>query len=254
MTDSPRRWARLVTDDGSPTLIHPDHGQACHTTAGAWQEARGRYAAPCRLAERAEPGHTLRLLDIGTGPGWNLAAALHATEDEGASLEAFTFESDPDVLHETVAHFGDHVHAAFHEPVRSALQAALDCGGPVPLGRRSRLHLHLGDARDTLRRLPPEPVFDAVFLDPFSRQVTPELWEPAFLAEVARRMAPGSWLSTYSTSLDVSAALHAAGLRVGAGPRVGGKSGALASPDLDPPELPERTRRKILRRARSLSL
>jgi len=246
------RWHVRLTGDGTPTLVHPAHGQACHSDHGAWHEARTRYAEACRLSEHATSKSLVRVLDIGTGPGWNLAAALHAVETAGARLEVHTFELDPDVLRVAIARFGDHPHAEHLAPVRAALDAALACAPPVTLGERSRLHLHLGDARETLVRLPEDPVFDAVFLDPFSPRVAPELWRPCFLEQLARRMAPGSFLSTYSTSLEVSAALHAVGLRVGRGPKVGRKSGSLASPDRVPPELPERTRRRIERRARSL--
>jgi len=247
------RWQVRLTGDGTPTLVHPGHGQACHSDHGAWEEACTRYAEACRLSEHASSMPLVRVLDIGTGPGWNLAAALHAVESAGSRLEVHTFELDPTVLREAVARFGDHPYAEQHAPVREALAAALEGTPHVALGERSRLHLHLGDARETLVRLPEEPVFDAVFLDPFSPRVAPELWSPHFLAQLARRMAPGSFLSTYSTSLEVSAALHAAGLRVGRGPRVGRKSGCLASPDRTPPELPERTQRRIERRARALS-
>jgi tRNA U34 5-methylaminomethyl-2-thiouridine-forming methyltransferase MnmC len=115
------------------------------------------------------------------------------------------------------------------------------------------LRLLVGDARTTLPALPDDERFDAVFLDPFSPQVEPDLWAPEFLARVARRMAAGSRLSTYSASLSVRAALRAAGLRVGPGARVGTKSsGTVASPDLDPGQLDARTASRVERRARQL--
>ncbi len=247
-------WTVRRTGDGSPTLAHPDHGQACHSDIGAWFEACERYVKPCQLAQRAARANArpVRLLDVGTGPGWNLAAALAFVEDAGGVLEVWTLEHDPSVLHEMIATFEreplDTEHARRHVPIRGALREALASGSATSLGHRSRLHLYLGDARETIRRLPGEVRFDAVFLDPFSPRVEPALWSRAFLANVAKRMAAGSWLSTYSTSLDVSVALTAAGLNVGSGPPVGRKSGSLASPDLQPPALDARTLRKIARR------
>src|SRR5262249_44826068 len=83
--------------------------------------------------------------------------------------------------------------------------------------------------------------------------VEPDLWSPDFLREVARRMAPGSRLSTYSASLSVRAALRAAGLKVGPGARVGTKSsGTIASPDLDPGPFDARTARRVEKRALQL--
>ena len=123
--------------------------------------------------------------------------------------------------------------------VHAALEAALAAGGPdveVELGTGARLRLLTGDARAVL---PDEgPPFDAVFLDPFSPATDRSLWQPEFLARVAARMAPGSWLSTYTASLRVRRALLAAGLRVGRGTARGGQvrgDARLARPDAAAP-------------------
>ena len=115
------------------------------------------------------------------------------------------------------------------------------------MGEGGRLTLHVGDARETVTRV--SGPFDAVFLDPFSPAVEPDLWSPEFLRAIAERMGPEAWLSTYTASLAVRAGLAAAGLRVGPGPRVGEKAqGTLASPTLDPGPFDARTQRKLERR------
>jgi tRNA U34 5-methylaminomethyl-2-thiouridine-forming methyltransferase MnmC len=60
-----------------------------------------------------------------------------------------------------------------------------------------------GDARATLADIPAEPCFDAVFLDPFSPRLSPELFGAGFLAEVARRMQPEALLATFSAATRV---------------------------------------------------
>jgi tRNA U34 5-methylaminomethyl-2-thiouridine-forming methyltransferase MnmC len=165
----------------------------------------------------------------------NLAAALRATDGR---LEAVTLERDARVIEAGLALEQPPEVERWLAPVREALR---DGNGFV--------RLLLGDARDSLRSI--DGAFDAVFLDPFSPRVEPDLWDPRFLREIAKRMAAGSLLSTYSASLSVRAALVAAGLRVGPGARVGTKaSGTLASPDVELPAFDERTGRRLERRAR----
>ena len=256
-------WAVLATGDGSWTLVHPRHGEACHSRAGAWTQARERYARPCALEElaraRGADGEPVRLLDVGTGPGLNLAAALEAVVAGGGRLDATALELELAPLRGGLAAGEAHAGPAepFHAPVRAALRvalrAALAAGAGraprVPLGTGAhRLWLLLGDARATLLGLAPDARFDAIFLDPFSPRVDPALWEPAFLAALARRLAPGGWLSTYTASFRVRLGLARGGLAVGRGPRVGAKAeGTLASPDREPPALAPRTARRLAR-------
>ncbi|MFN0008187.1 MAG: tRNA (5-methylaminomethyl-2-thiouridine)(34)-methyltransferase MnmD [Planctomycetota bacterium] len=232
-------WRSLETGDGSTTLVHPVHGEAFHSRAGAWEEARERYARACGLPSFR--GRTFRLLDVGTGLGLNLAAAIEALEGTGARLEAVTLERDATVVEAGLSL----PQPPELSPWLAEVRARLASGS---------IRLVLGDARQTLPALDPSLRFDAVFLDPFSPRVEPELWSPDFLAEVARRMAPGSLLSTYSAATAVRAGLLAAGLRVGPGGRVGTKSeGTLASPDRFLESFDDRARRRIERRSAGLS-
>lgn len=253
------RWIERLTADGSSTLAHGQHGETYHSLAGAWTQARERYAAECGLRERglelARDGvRTLRLLDVGTGLGFNLAAALEALAGTGVELDATSLERDAELLaHAASAPREPADLERWHAPVRTALIAALACDGAraVPLGDGS-LRLALGDARASLAALPADAGFDAVFLDPFSPRVEPDLWSREFLAAVARRMAPGSRLSTYSAATEVRAGLLAAGLRIGRGARVGEKrEGTLASVDRELPSIEARVRKRLEARARA---
>jgi len=251
-------WEPERTEDGSWTLRHPEHGEACHSHSGAWLEARERYAHPCRLSGwTREHDRPLRLLDVGTGLGLNLAAALEAVEGAGGTLAAVTLERDRSVLAATLALSEDAEHAGpeeqWHRPVRLALahaldQVAVDGDAPIAMGTRSTLLVVLGDARETLTSLPAEVRFDAVFLDPFSPSREPDLWQEPFLAAIAHRMESGARLSTYCARYSVRLGLARAGLRVGLGPRVGKKAeGTLASHAANLPQLAPRVERRLRR-------
>ncbi|MBL8857370.1 MAG: hypothetical protein JNL28_02540 [Planctomycetes bacterium] len=254
MNSARASWMPVVTGDGSLTFAHPVHGQTCHSKAGAWTESRERYAVACRVRERAleikAAGATsFRLLDVGTGLGLNLAAALEALSGTGLTLDADTLEIDRSVIEATLAQ-GVATLAdleRWHAPVRVALAGALRAPSGTPVEcAGGTLRLYLGDGRESLRTLDPSARFDAVFLDPFSPGVDASLWEAQFLAEIARRMAPGSMLSTYTVSLGVRAALARAGLKVGCGAAVLTKAaGTLASPDREPLPLDAKTMRRL---------
>ena len=255
--DEATEWTARRTEDGSWTLVSPVHGEACHSASGAWAEARVRYARACRIRERARLGTPVRLLDVGTGAAWNLVAALAEAGAGRAPLFVTTLERDPRVF--LAAARTAQPSAEDPEPLARAkevqrailalLRRARECTGRwvrLPEPFQGRLRLYLGDARATLREVEPGPRFDAVFLDPFSPRRAPDLWGEDFLRDVARRMAPGSILSTYSAAFSVRLGLARAGLRVGRGASFGRKrEGTLASPDLDLTPLGEGVRERL---------
>ncbi len=269
MTPPARRtWIERRTADGSFTLEHGLHGETYHSLSGAWTQARERYARGCRLRERAleiaavatgAEERVLRLLDVGTGLGLNLAAALEALDGTGVALEATSLERDAELLtHAASAPREPADLERWHSVVRAAMTTALANGAPAEFKHLGgRLHLLVGDAPASLSGLDGgrmfdasfEASFDAVFLDPFSPRVEPDLWSRPFLSQVAARMAPGSLLATYSAATEVRVGLLAAGLRVGAGARVGRKrEGTLASPDRALPAFDPRVERRLAAR------
>lgn len=241
-------WRTLETDDGSCTLQRVSDAVTCHSTAGAWRQARERYARACRIAELGAERGAVALLDIGTGLGLNLAAALEALAPCGARLEAVSFESDAELLALAFEVRQPPECERWAAPVRAVLRAALEGPGERVTAPWGALRLELGDARASVRRWR-TGAFDAVFLDPFAPSVEPQLWSAEFLADLAAAMAPHAVLSTYSASMAVRAGLAAAGLRVGQGPRVGRKAqGTLASFTAPLPPLHPRLARKLARR------
>lgn len=70
----------LETADGSLSL-HSDHFQeAFHSSVGALEEARAKFAQPAEL-QRFLAGSTLRVLDVCVGLGYNSAALMSELEE-----------------------------------------------------------------------------------------------------------------------------------------------------------------------------
>lgn len=246
-------WRERMTEDGSLTLVDPA-GRACHSLAGAWSQARERYAKGAGLERTGRA--VVRLLDVGTGLGLNLAAALEAVEGCGGRLCATSLELCREPL-EFALFRPEPAALPWHLPVTRSFELALGdpvrarfCG--VPLGRRSRLFLSLGDARQSVLDL--DTRFDAIFLDPFAPREAPELWQAPFLRDLGRLLDRDGILVTYCAATLVRMRLIAAGLAVGRLPRVGHKAEGTAA-GWDPSALaplPQRLLRRLARRAKDL--
>lgn len=161
----------------------------------------------------------LHIAELGFGTGLNVAAALLAWRAAGipGRLHVTSFEAFPLPPEEA-----EKALAVFPEtaPALPLILAALAGEGPVEEGDIT-LTLIRGDARATLPAWTGRA--DAWFLDGFSPARNPELWEPALLADVAHRTAPGGTCATYSAAGDVRRALAAAGFTVERRPGFGRK-------------------------------
>ena len=137
-----REWRRVLTEDGTWTLAHPEHGEACHSTVGARLESLERYVEGCELPRRwrLEAPRTWRILDIGTGVGWNLAATLEARLalelETLPRMELVTLEVSRSVLESSFALARDEPQGESLAWVHTALVSALALE-PVELWRSS---------------------------------------------------------------------------------------------------------------------
>ena len=91
---------------------------------------------------------------------------------------------------------------------------------------RVTLTLIFGDALDSLPQL--HTRVNAFYLDGFSPDRNPELWSPTLFAQLARLVAPGASVATWSANGDVRRGLQAAGFVAERGPGFGGKREMLA--------------------------
>ena len=181
-------------------------------------ETRHVFHAGNGLPERFREG--FHVAELGFGTGLNCLATLAAWRQAGGPgrLRYTAFEAFP-MPAEAMAR----ALAAFPEIAAEASALLADWradGAPIQLDGLE-LTVIPGDARATLPGW--KGAADAWFLDGFSPAKNPEMWEPALMAEVARHMAPGGTLATYTAAGHVRRALEAAGVGVERVPGYGRK-------------------------------
>ncbi|MEN9204976.1 MAG: MnmC family methyltransferase [Thermostichales cyanobacterium DRC_bins_46] len=216
----------ITTGDGSLTFYSQEFGQAFHNRAGAYEEALEKFVLPCQLLQLAAEAGRVQLLDVCFGLGYNSAVAISyiRRHHPQAAIEVIGLERSPEVP----AHAWAAGVSQWWDP-EVDWQTLLTQGhlqqGPL------RAEIRWGDARQTIQGIP-DGWADAVFFDPFSPSVCPELWTVEFMAQVARTMGPRARLATYSCSAAARSAMLKAGLHLGSTPPVGRPwPGTLASKD-----------------------
>jgi tRNA U34 5-methylaminomethyl-2-thiouridine-forming methyltransferase MnmC len=236
-------WRAQPTADGSPSLYSLRFGEAFHSDRGAYREAIETYVLPAEL-ERFTRGHSLTVLDVGVGLGYNSACLVEACAERGLTLRWWGLELDPGPLNQVLI---DANYRQLWQPPTLALLQTLSNGAEP--GGSSRFHhpagsgeLLWGDARDRIQTLLSRRrgTFDLVLLDAFSPRRCPELWSLEFLGSLATLLRADGRLITYCAAAAVRASLAAAALqlasltvsRLGEGDRWGERwsQGTLASP------------------------
>jgi len=157
------------------------------------------------LRNRYSPG--FRIAELGFGTGLNCAAALALWREIGVEgpLSFTSFEAyplDPETMCRALAPFRD-VSAAARDVVSAVRRKP-----PADLD----LTIVVGDANQTLQ--PWDGAADAWFLDGFSPEKNPELWNDTLMAEVAAHTVPGGTFATYTAAGAVRRGLAAAGFDV----------------------------------------
>ncbi|WP_034384757.1 tRNA (5-methylaminomethyl-2-thiouridine)(34)-methyltransferase MnmD [Deinococcus sp. YIM 77859] len=205
----------ILTPDGSRTAFSLRFGEAYGSRHGAAAQARHVFLEGTQTQTHPAP----RVLEVGFGLGVNFRVTLAHTAQRNAPLTYVAYEFDPappDLLRAV----GEGGEGAEH-PAWAALLAAW--GQQSPLVVRTEhvaLTVHFADVRTAAL---PVGWATALYLDGFSPARNPEVWTPELLARLARALAPGGILATYSAAGHVRRTLAATGLKVEKRPGPPGK-------------------------------
>lgn len=191
------RW--LPTADGSYTLFNERFQDPCHSPSGARAETRCHYVEGCGLSALFTGRARVHVLEVGFGAGigWE---ETRAALPGGASLDFLSLEIDEELVR-------------WYRPQLSRHESG-DAVWYEHDGPGARLRILIGDARATLPRWSYEAPFDAIYQDAFAPRKNPVLWTTEWFALLKTLAAPHAVLSTYSSSIAIRKALHAAGWAV----------------------------------------
>ena len=198
-----------LTEDGSPTLNHPEHQQWFHSKAGAATEAKSLYMDASGILE-SFPLRDLHVADIGLGLGYNVMATVESwlSVTSSKNLRVSSFEHD-ESLWKTIqipdTKLTKNYPSFWFDLCRTKKLTH-------PNGSVFEWDVVLGDlSKNDLNYL---PKFDFVWHDPFSPDVNESLWTELFFKKLVASLSEGGTLMTYSVRRSVRDSLAASGFEV----------------------------------------
>ena len=225
----------VKTDDGSYSIKSREINhkvETLHTSTGAISESFEKFIKPLKL----DYGEDIAILDICAGLGYNSSAAI----------DDFIKNSDGTTrLHIDMLEISKPTLAAglmvpspieAHDITKKAIeQSLIDCEyaslelESTEIPSNIDLKIHIDDARQVIQKLP-DATYDAIFLDPFSQNMSPELVSVDFFKEFGRVIKENGIVCTYTSSAPVRMGFIEADFYVSLGPIFGRfQGGTLAS-------------------------
>lgn len=225
----------VLTDDGSYSINSKEINhkvETLHTSTGAISESFEKFIKPMKF----DYSKDIAILDICAGLGYNSSAAIadflkHSDKNltvDMVEISKATFACGILVPSPIPEH--DITKKAIEEELIAEDYAALSLEkSEIP--KNININVYIEDARQTVQRLD-DDTYDAIFLDPFSQNMAPELFSVELFKEFRRIIKDDGIIATYTSSAPVRAGFIEAGFYIGLGPIFGRKQGGtLASPN-----------------------
>ena len=227
----------VKTDDGSYSIKSKEINnkvETLHTSTGAISESFEKFIKPLKL----DYDEDIAILDICAGLGYNSSAAIDdfiKNSDGSTNLHIDMLEISKPTL---AAGLMVPSPIKAHDITKKAIeQALIDCEyaslelESTEIPSNTDLKIHIDDARQVIRKLS-DNSYDAIFLDPFSQNMSPELVSVDFFKEFRRVIKENGIVCTYTSSAPVRMGFIEADFYVSLGPIFGRfQGGTLASPN-----------------------
>ena len=224
----------VLTDDGSYSINSKEINhkiETLHTSTGAISESFEKFIKPMKF----NYNENIAILDICAGLGYNSSAAIdNFLKNSKKNLKIDMVEiSAPTLACGLLVPSPIKSHNITKKAIEDELikteYASLHLEkSEIP--ENIDINVYIEDARQTVQNLK-ENTYDAIFLDPFSQNMAPELFSVEFFKEFMRIIKDTGIIATYTSSAPVRAAFIDAGFYIGQGPIFGRKQGGtLASP------------------------
>jgi tRNA U34 5-methylaminomethyl-2-thiouridine-forming methyltransferase MnmC len=200
----------VITDDGSRTIRLKGKDITWHSESGALAESEIVFLQNSAVRDRLQKGQPTRVLEIGLGTGLNfwITASLACRSKTPLSYVG----AEPNLMSQDLIELLEHGQLDscqpgfdfFFRPIfeQQSFRVAID---RVVFERIENPRSIFANLR--------EP-FDAIYHDPFSPEVAPDLWNVDLFAELRSVLNPSGRLVTYCVKSTVQRALKAADFRI----------------------------------------
>ncbi len=226
----------VLTDDGSYSINSKEINhkvETLHTSTGAISESFEKFIKPMKFNYDED----IAILDICAGLGYNTSAAI---ADFIKNSSKANLQIDMVEISKATLACGLLVPSPIpeHDITKKAIENELIKQNYANISYESceipeniDINVYIDDARQTIQDLK-DDYYDAIFLDPFSQNMAPELFSLDFFKEFRRVIKDNGIVATYTSSAPVRAGFIEAGFYIGQGPIFGRKQGgSLASPN-----------------------
>ncbi len=224
----------VLTDDGSYSVKSKEINnkiETLHTSSGAISESFEKFINPLKFKNKSK----ISILDICAGLGYNSSAAIAEFKEKDLKIDMVEI-SKPTLACGILIPSPIPEHNITKKAIEDSLikqkYASLSLQ-QKDIPENIKINIFIDDARKTIQNLNSNS-YDAIFLDPFSQNMSPELFSLDFFKQFRRVIKDDGIICTYTSSAPVRAGFIEAGFHVGAGPIFGRKQGGtLASLSVD---------------------